>query len=219
MNGPDAIDRYLDQVDSQLPGSPAIRRDIIDELRDGLTQTLEHHGHLTCRDAANVLRREFGDPQQIGAALAAELRLRLARRNATVVLLLQVAGAIGWQIYHSLVGIADSTVPTGWARPIFLTAIESLQVCVSLAAIGAALTALMISLLARWPAAGKPSPWPARITLTALAGFALATLSMLALIAPAHRLDAVLVSIPVTAIMAPAIRSAYHTTRHLAALR
>jgi hypothetical protein len=219
MNESGAIDSYLAQVSSRLPGGPGVRRDVIDELRDGLTQTLQHRALPTGRDAAETLRREFGDPRQIGAQLAAELRLRLARRNAAVVLLLQVTGAIGWQTYHSLVGVADSTVPTGWARPVFLTAIESLQACATLAAIGAACTALMISLPARRSAAAKLSPWTARITLTALAGFALSALSVLASIAPGHRLGALLVGIPVAAIMVPAIGYAHRTTRHLAALR
>ncbi|WP_162907185.1 hypothetical protein [Allorhizocola rhizosphaerae] len=206
-SGPDAIERYLEQVGRQLPGGPRVRRDILDELRDGLTQTLEHHGDDT---AETALRREFGDPQQIGVALAGEARLRLARRHAVIVLLLLLAGGLGWQAYQSVVGIADSTVPTGWARSVFLAAVEALQACAMLAQIGAVLTVLTVSLPGRWAA-----EWAARITLVALAGFALAVASMLVSIAPAHRLDAVLVSIPVAGLTLPAIRYAYFATRHL----
>lgn len=217
MSGQDeegAVEAYLAQVKIHLPGGGRAAGDVVDELRDGLFEALEHRPARPSEEAAGFLVREFGDPRAIGAALAAEIRLRLARRHAIGVLLVLVSVGAGWRLYDAVVGTPASAVPTGWAEPVFLAALDVLAFSVVAAQAGAALTVLAVSLPIRGLAESPIPPLLGRATLLALALFGTSVLSVLLSIAPAHRPEAAAISALVTVAVLAALYSARSVIRH-----
>jgi hypothetical protein len=80
----DAVADYLGVVSAQLPGPPAARAVITDELRDGLIEALETHQGRGCSqaEATSAAIAEFGDPGTVAAAFGPELGAVQARRVA-----------------------------------------------------------------------------------------------------------------------------------------
>jgi HAAS domain-containing protein len=80
----DAVADYLSTVGAQLPGPPATRTRIIDELRDGLVEALEVHvaQGSSPQEATAAAIAEFGDPRMVAKAFAPELAAVQARRVA-----------------------------------------------------------------------------------------------------------------------------------------
>ncbi|MET0520914.1 MAG: hypothetical protein ABW156_02920 [Jiangellaceae bacterium] len=86
-SGPDPVETrievYLAEVGALLPGPRAHRRRILDELRDGLHESL-HGGRnagLPTQQAADAATAEFGDPRTVAAAFTGELAVAYARRT------------------------------------------------------------------------------------------------------------------------------------------
>jgi hypothetical protein len=82
--GPDPVADYLTTVSDQLPGPVAGRARIIDELRDGLMETLQAHHARGCspQEAPVAAIAEFGDPHMVAAGFGPELAAVQARRVA-----------------------------------------------------------------------------------------------------------------------------------------
>jgi hypothetical protein len=239
MTASNAVETYLEQVEAQLPGGRRSRVEVLDELRDGLLEALEEPPstsgvaqnarpqpsgdpvlrELSAESGGDLLVREFGHPREIGTALGREMRIRLARRHAAWVLVVLLTTGLGWQLYNSFVGVSESMIPSGWAEPVFLIGIEVLQFAAPAAQVGAALTIVAVSLpIARLTRMSAPI-WLGRVTAGALIAFAAGALAMMFSIAPAHRLDGVLVGIPVMAFALLALEGARRTIRYTASSR
>jgi membrane-bound ClpP family serine protease len=186
MSCADAVETYLAQVEARLPDAAAARADVIDELRDGLLEMLEHYEPSTPDDAMRTLTREFGEARALGTALAKELRPRLARRNAVLVFLLLGAGGICWQLYDAVLGVPDTIVPAGRMGTVFTASIDLLQVSATTSHLGALLLILATTLPLARVCAASVRRWLARLTLAALIVFAASALLSVASAAPGH---------------------------------
>jgi hypothetical protein len=82
--GREAVAGYLAAVAARLPGPADARAAVIEELRDGLLETLEHHLACGCSPQAATAAAiaEFGDPATVAAGLAPGLAAVQARRVA-----------------------------------------------------------------------------------------------------------------------------------------
>jgi hypothetical protein len=132
---------YLAAVARRLPGRRATRRDVLDELRDGLleaTTAYERDG-LTPAAAATAAVAEFGPPREVAAAHAGELLLAQARHGAWWVLGLLVAAGAWWQVYRAwLSPPLEVWVPAdGWPRAAFLVGTEAIKVLPFVSQLGA----------------------------------------------------------------------------------
>ncbi|MEU4363337.1 hypothetical protein [Promicromonospora sp. NPDC023987] len=209
MTGTSAVDAYLAQVETQLPRRGRARGEILDELRDGLSEALERH------PGTDSLVREFGDPREVGAAMARELALRVFRRHAAQTLFLLLLTSLGWYLYEALVGVSRSAVPSGGAAPVFLIGIEVLRGAIAAALVGAVLTVVATSLPTRRIGTSVPT-WLGRATAAALVVFVVAVLTMLISIAPAHRPGGILLGVPVVAVALLALVITHRAVRNRA---
>ncbi|NDL57109.1 HAAS signaling domain-containing protein [Phytoactinopolyspora mesophila] len=186
MSHSDAVETYVAQVEARLPDAPGARADIIDELRDGLLEMLEHHEASTRDETMCAIVQEFGDPREFGTALAKELRPRLARRKAFLVFLLLGAGGLCWQLYDVLFGVPDTIIADGRMGTAFSASIDLLQVSATIAQV----TALLLMIASSFPAGrgctAAARRWLARLMLAALVTFAAAALLSVVTAAPGH---------------------------------
>lgn len=121
---------YLERVAARLPGG-ARRRDVLDELEDGLRETLGAHRlrGLASHEAARAAITEFGTPERVAAAHAAEIIVRQVRRHAWGVLAALIVTGFAWQLYaHAAGDLTPAIPPSGWARPAFLALVTSMPV-------------------------------------------------------------------------------------------
>jgi hypothetical protein len=81
--GEPAIAAYLDAVAQRLVGPRALRRAILDELRDGLHEAAASHHRrgVPAAEAVAAALREFGSPAALAAGFAGELAIARARRT------------------------------------------------------------------------------------------------------------------------------------------
>jgi hypothetical protein len=189
MSRRSTIDTYLARVERRLPGSAAIRGDVIDELRDGLLEAVERHRQTTTADPALAATAEFGPPETVSSGLAVEIRLRLVRRAAARSVLVLASLGLGWWLYEALVGFEPATVPDGWAQPLFLVSVDLLQFVPGVAVLGTFVLVLASS--RRWWSWMSPRllGWLARLVLVAIV-VSLAALGVAGLTADAsyHRI-------------------------------
>jgi hypothetical protein len=96
--GRDAVTDYLAAVTAQLPGPPAARVAVTDELRDGLLEALQTHQARGCSraEATAAAITEFGDPDTVAAAVAPELAAVQARRVAVGLLVTGPLVGLAW---------------------------------------------------------------------------------------------------------------------------
>lgn len=82
------MDSYLDKLDAQLATGVSARRAILEELHDGLLESVQHHldGERTPPEAARAAVAEFGDPLEVSLAFAPEIAALRARRIALLLL-------------------------------------------------------------------------------------------------------------------------------------
>ena len=83
-----ALERYLAEVTSRLPGPARTRAGIVAELRPGLMDAADAYASagLAPAAAARAAISEFGDPGLIAEAFRAEIASRQARRVAVTLL-------------------------------------------------------------------------------------------------------------------------------------
>jgi hypothetical protein len=96
--GRDMVEGYLAAITAQLPGPPAARAGITDELRDGLLETLatQRARGYSEQEANATAIAEFGDPATIAAAFAPELAAVQARRVALTLLVTGPLVGLTW---------------------------------------------------------------------------------------------------------------------------
>jgi hypothetical protein len=106
--GRDAVTDYLAAVTAQLPGPPAARVAVTDELRDGLLEALQTHQARGCSraEATAAAITEFGDPDTVAAAVAPELAAVQARRVAVGLLVTGPLVGLAW-----IAAVAVNAVP------------------------------------------------------------------------------------------------------------
>ena len=83
-----AVEGYLAEVTTRLPGSVRARTGIVAELRSGLLDATDAHrsAGLPQAEAALAAIREFGDPVQVAVGFRAEIAAGQARRVAVTLL-------------------------------------------------------------------------------------------------------------------------------------
>lgn len=177
------ISGYLDEVGRRLRGPRVGRREVLDELRDGLLEAsaIRRREGVPPADATRQAIEEFGTPAQVAAAHAPELALRQARQSAWRIVGLLLLAGLTWQGYTGLFGSPQTAVPDpGSGRQVFLAltgVIKWLPGIAQLAAVGLLLVTFRL----------RPDQAPHRrrlIGLTALVTTALgATLLTMAAIA------------------------------------
>jgi hypothetical protein len=99
---------YLAAVTARLTGPTAARVAIVDELHDGLLETLAAHRARGCslQDAAQAAITEFGDPRMVGAGFAPELGAVQARRVALGLLVTGPLVGLTWIAAAAVAGLA-----------------------------------------------------------------------------------------------------------------
>lgn len=215
MTAGDPVEDYLTRVAEHLPRGARAAGEVLEELRDGLHETLEHRPSPDGEGAARHLVREFGDPRVIGAALASEMRLRLARRHALGVLLILLTTGLGWSLYEALVGVSPAAAPTGYAEPLFFAALDVLIYSVTAAQVAAGLSVVAVSLPLRGLAHSLVPALLGRATMAALLGFAGAAVAMVALMAPGHRLEGAMGGAVLTAVALTCLCATRSMVRHV----
>jgi hypothetical protein len=214
MTPEEMIEDYLSRVAVHLPRRGRATQDVLAELRDGLHEALEAHPLHPAEPAYRFLAREFGEPAVIGAALASEMRLRLARRHALGVLLVLLATGAAWSLYEALVGVSPAAAPAGVTEMAFFAALEVLMASVTVAQVAAGLAVVAVSLPVRRLA---HSPLPAllgRAAMVSLAAFLGSAAVMALLMAPGHRIEGALGGAAVAAVALPCLVAARMMARH-----
>jgi hypothetical protein len=151
------IAAYLAEIERQLPGPGSLRQDVLDELRDGLEEAAGGAGGGMPGDglpqAPSVIRARstidgFGDPVQVGAALAAEMRLRLVRRRAVQMVAVVATIHVGWLVFRNVVGFSTALVPPAPTDTVFVAAVHTIRTVGWVAVIATA--GLVFATSTRW---------------------------------------------------------------------
>ncbi len=192
LRGQRAVERYLAEVASRLPGPARARSGIVAELRSGLLDATDTHrsAGLPPAEAAAAAIREFGSPEQIAGGFLPEIAASHARRVATVLLATGPLVGLLWlataAASHLAIRIAMfwhwTTPPAGLGAGVQLVA-AAVAVTACAGAAGIAVTGR----LSRWlPAVPRHAPLAA-----AIAGFGAVGADGLGLILLAAELAAV----------------------------
>lgn len=82
------VDSYMATLDAYLTAGGAARRAILEELHDGLLESVQDHldGGRTPAEAARAAVAEFGEPLEVALAFAPEVAALHARRIAFMLL-------------------------------------------------------------------------------------------------------------------------------------
>jgi hypothetical protein len=202
-----AVESYLAEVATRLPGPRRAQAGIVAELRAGVLDAIDSHRAAGLPDgrAAAVALAEFGDPGQVAAAFRPELAARSARSTALtlvttgpVVGLLWAAAAVA-----SHIG-ARPALPWPWAgaSPGSLLAVPLAAVAVT--ALAALFTVAATGRMTRWlPLRPRLAPASA-----AAAGFGAVAVDMIVLALLASQLASApgsLAPVPVAAAAAASL--------------
>ncbi|MDT9686830.1 permease prefix domain 1-containing protein [Streptomyces sp. P9(2023)] len=168
----DPVDAYVEELRSALHGPRRATVRLVEEVRDGLTDTVAAHTHegASYEDAVRLAVREFGTPAELAPVCQRELTIAQARHTARSVVL---AAPLLLACWYALLAMG-----TGQGGPLPRTA-QSLAVVAGVAALLAA-----TALAATGPLA-RHLPTPHRLPLlvawtgtTASVSMAVATLSL-----------------------------------------
>lgn len=211
VGGP--VERYLAEVARVLPGPPLLRRDVLDELRDGLSVAVERRPAVAREVAEREAVEEFGPARELGQALATELRRRLARRAAIGAGLVLLAMHVAWQTYGQLVGFPSATVPDGADGGVFLLVVAAVQ----LLPIGVVLATAVVVLAASrsrsvWRGVGVVAALVARAATWSVIA---AVLAGVVLITPGYRWSAAASAVPTVALLSVIATLLGRAGRHL----
>jgi len=99
--GPEAIaavEHYLTDLSARLRGPRTVRRRILAEVADGLTETIGTHttDGMPPMVAADTAVREFGDPATVAGSFAEELATATARRTIAAFIVTGPLVGIWW---------------------------------------------------------------------------------------------------------------------------
>ena len=167
-----AVEGYLAEVATRLPGSVRARTGIVAELRSGLLDATDAHrsAGLPPPQAALAAISEFGDPVQVAVGFRAEIAASLARRVAVTLLVTGPLVGFLW-----IATAAASHLGISLAPPWPWTGLSpGVSISIYLVAVAAGVTAWAAILgiattgrLTRWlPARPRRAP-----TAAAVAGF------------------------------------------------
>lgn len=220
MNAPAAdhtVDPVADHVaalSAALHGPVRAKSRMIQEIRDGLTDTVEAHTHdgVPPDVAARLAVREFGTPEQLVPSCQRELTIAQARRTALSVTLTVPFLIACWHLIW--------TAGQGWQLQ------QTAQlVAVQLAAVAAVATLLMAAALAATGALARRLPTPERLPLavawagtTAGVAMVVATLALAALSPLATNWPLVTLAAMVTALSHGVVASSARACRRCARL-
>ncbi|WP_405499486.1 permease prefix domain 1-containing protein [Streptomyces niveus] len=220
MNAPAAdhtVDPVADHVaalSAALHGPVRAKSRMIQEIRDGLTDTVEAHTHdgVPPDVAARLAVREFGTPEQLVPSCQRELTIAQARRTALSVTLTVPSLIACWHLIW--------TAGQGWQLQ------QTAQlVAVQLAAVAAVATLLMAAALAATGALARRLPTPERLPLavawagtTAGVAMVVATLALAVLSPLATNWPLVTLAAMVTALSHGVVASSARACRRCARL-
>lgn len=220
MNAPAAdhtVDPVADHVaalSAALHGPVRAKSRMIQEIRDGLTDTVEAHTHdgVPPDVAARLAVREFGTPEQLVPSCQRELTIAQARRTALSVTLTVPSLIACWHLIW--------TAYQGWQLQ------QTAQlVAVQLAAVAAVATLLMAAALAATGALARRLPTPERLPLavawagtTAGVAMVVATLALAVLSPLATNWPLVTLAAMVTALSHGVVASSARACRRCARL-
>ncbi|EST31421.1 permease prefix domain 1-containing protein [Streptomyces niveus] len=220
MNAPAAdhtVDPVADHVaalSAALHGPVRAKSRMIQEIRDGLTDTVEAHTHdgVPPDEAARLAVREFGTPEQLAPSCQRELTIAQARRTALSVTLTVPFLIACWHLIW--------TAGQGWQLQ------QTAQlVAVQLAAVAAVATLLMAAALAATGALARRLPTPERLPLavawagtTAGVAMVVATLALAVLSPLATNWPLVTLAAMVTALSHGVVASSARACRRCARL-
>lgn len=220
MNAPAAdhtVDPVADHVaalSAALHGPVRAKSRMIQEIRDGLTDTVEAHTHdgVPPDVAARLAVREFGTPEQLVPSCQRELTIAQARRTALSVTLTVPFLIACWHLIW--------TAGQGWQLQ------QTAQlVAVQLAAVAAVATLLMAAALAATGALARRLPTPERLPLavawagtTAGVAMVVATLALAVLSPLATNWPLVTLAAMVTALSHGVVASSARACRRCARL-
>ncbi|MCD0447448.1 hypothetical protein LO763_27920 [Glycomyces sp. A-F 0318] len=207
-----AVERYLREVGSRLPGSRRVRADHLDELRDGLLTAVEQRPDGETGYAEVVA--DFGDPAVIAAALGREIHLREARRSALRLLGVLVVMAVLWHAYRDAYGTPSALIPDGWSRPVFLAGTDIIRIAPAVAMASAVLLAATASLRSAhtWVRFVHRASGVGALFATTL--FCLSAAAIAATANAAHRLEVLALALPVALLTAFLLWSAARAAGH-----
>jgi hypothetical protein len=108
------VERWLGEVSARLVGTRRARDAVLAELRDGLLEAVDAYraGGAAAEQAAAAAIAEFGSPQAVSEAFAAELAARQARRTALALVGTGPLVGLLW-----LIAITSSHILTQPPRP------------------------------------------------------------------------------------------------------
>ncbi|MFF5091519.1 permease prefix domain 1-containing protein [Streptomyces niveus] len=220
MNAPAAdhtVDPVADHVaalSAALHGPVRAKSRMIQEIRDGLTDTVEAHTHdgVPPDEAARLAVQEFGTPEQLAPSCQRELTIAQARRTALSVTLTVPFLIACWHLIW--------TAGQGWQLQ------QTAQlVAVQLAAVAAVATLLMAAALAATGALARRLPTPERLPLavawagtTAGVAMVVATLALAVLSPLATNWPLVTLAAMVTALSHGVVASSARACRRCARL-
>ncbi|MGW6510724.1 permease prefix domain 1-containing protein [Streptomyces niveus] len=212
-----AVDPVADHVaalSAALHGPVRAKSRMIQEIRDGLTDTVEAHTRdgVPPDEAARLAVREFGTPEQLAPSCQRELTIAQARRTALSVTLTVPFLIACWHLIW--------TAGQGWQLQ------QTAQlVAVQLAAVAAVATLLMAAALAATGALARRLPTPERLPLavawagtTAGVAMVVATLALAVLSPLATNWPLVTLAAMVTALSHGVVASSARACRRCARL-
>lgn len=168
MTEPAAVERYLTEVTTRLPGSARVRSGIVAELRAGLLDATDAHrsAGLAPAEAAAAAVREFGEPGLVADGFRAEIAAGLARRVSIAVL---VTGPLVGLLWIATAAASHLGSRLEWASlPAALQASLALaSLAIGVTACGALFSIAVTGRLSRWVLV-RPRQAP---TAAAVAGF------------------------------------------------
>ncbi|MEV8332673.1 permease prefix domain 1-containing protein [Streptomyces niveus] len=210
----DPVADHVAALSAALHGPVGAKSRMIQEIRDGLTDTVEAHTHdgVPPDVAARLAVREFGTPEQLVPSCQRELTIAQARRTALSVTLTVPFLIACWHLIW--------TAGQGWQLQ------QTAQlVAVQLAAVAAVATLLMAAALAATGALARRLPTPERLPLavawagtTAGVAMVVATLALAVLSPLATNWPLVTLAAMVTALSHGVVASSARACRRCARL-
>lgn len=210
----DPVADHVAALSAALHGPVRAKSRMIQEIRDGLTDTVEAHIHdgVPPDVAARLAVREFGTPEQLVPSCQRELTIAQARRTALSVTLTVPFLIACWHLIW--------TAGQGWQLQ------QTAQlVAVQLAAVAAVATLLMAAALAATGALARRLPTPERLPLavawagtTAGVAMVVATLALAVLSPLATNWPLVTLAAMVTALSHGVVASSARACRRCARL-
>lgn len=210
----DPVADHVAALSAALHGPVRAKSRMIQEIRDGLTDTVEAHtqGGVPPDVAARLAVREFGTPEQLVPSCQRELTIAQARRTALSVTLTVPFLIACWHLIW--------TAGQGWQLQ------QTAQlVAVQLAAVAAVATLLMAVALAATGALARRLPTPERLPLavawagtTAGVAMVVATLALAVLSPLATNWPLVTLAAMVTALSHGVVASSARACRRCARL-